>query len=222
MRALIIEDEIELQTQIRLYLEAEGYRVDVCGDGHEGLHMASEYPVDVAILDLGLPGISGLEILKRLREKGSQLPICVLTARGRWQDRVEGLEAGADDYLAKPFQMEELSARLHALLRRSIGAPQSLLHCGPLTLNLASRQITLHGAELKLTNIEYRMLEYLMQHQGRVVSRDEMRDYLYSDELNPESNVIEVVVGRLRRKLDPNGESQLIETLRGRGYRLTP
>lgn len=220
MRILIIEDEIDIQTQIRRHLEAEGYRVDVAGNGEEGWYYASEYPVDAAILDLGLPGLSGLEIIRRLRGRGSALPILVLTARGRWQERVEGLETGADDYLVKPFQMEELSARLKALVRRTLGAPQLQLNCGPLTLDLAAQRVTLNGDAVELTAMEYRTLEYLAQRRGNVVSKNELCDYLYPHDADPESNVIEVMVGRLRRKLAPDGVFQPIETLRGRGYRL--
>ncbi|TAN47717.1 MAG: response regulator transcription factor [Methylococcaceae bacterium] len=220
MRILIIEDETDLQIQIRRHLEAEGYRVDVTGDGQEGWYFASEYPVDAAILDLGLPGLSGLEIIRRLRGQGNPLPILVLTARGRWQERVEGLETGADDYLVKPFQMEELSARLKALVRRTLGAPQLQLNCGPLTLDLAAQRVTLNGGAVELTAMEYRTLEYLAQRRGNVVSKNELCDYLYPHDADPESNVIEVMVGRLRRKLAPDGVFQPIETLRGRGYRL--
>lgn len=221
MRILIIEDEIDIQTQIRRHLETEGYRVDVAGNGEEGWYYASEYPVDAAILDLGLPGMSGLEIIRRLRRQGNALPILVLTARGRWQERVEGLETGADDYLVKPFQMEELSARLKALVRRTLGAPQLQLNCGPLTLDLAAQRVTLNGDAVELTAMEYRTLEYLAQRRGNVVSKNELCDYLYPHDADPESNVIEVMVGRLRRKLAPDGVFQPIETLRGRGYRLT-
>lgn len=220
MRILIIEDEIDIQTQIRRHLETEGYRVDVAGNGEEGWYYASEYPVDAAILDLGLPGMSGLEIIRRLRRQGNALPILVLTARGRWQERVEGLETGADDYLVKPFQMEELSARLKALVRRTLGAPQLQLNCGPLTLDLAAQRVTLNGDAVELTAMEYRTLEYLAQRRGNVVSKNELCDYLYPHDTDPESNVIEVMVGRLRRKLAADGVFQPIETLRGRGYRL--
>jgi two-component system response regulator PhoP len=220
MRILIIEDEIVLQNQIRLYLEAEGYRVDVTGDGREGLYFATEYPINAAIVDLGLPNLPGLDLIKQLRQQGSRLPILVLTARGRWQERVEGLEAGADDYLAKPFQMEELSARLRALVRRTLGAPKLQLNFGRFTLDLISQRVTLDDQPVELTSLEYQMLEYLVQRRGTVVSKSELRDYLYPHDSDPESNVLEVMVGRLRRKLDPDGPFQLIETLRGRGYRL--
>jgi two-component system response regulator PhoP len=220
MRILIIEDETDIRSQIRRQLEKEGYRIDETGDGLEGLYFAQEYPVDAAIIDLGLPRLSGLDIIKRLRGQGSTLPVLVLTARGRWQERVEGLEAGADDYLAKPFQMEELSARLKALLRRVVGAPQSLLDCGYLVLNLATQRVTIDGQLIELTGFEYRMLEYLAQQQGKIVSKDDLVDYLYPHDTDPESNVLTVLVGRLRRKLDPDGLRNPIETLRGRGYRL--
>lgn len=220
MRILIIEDEIAIRTQIRRHLETEGYQVDDTGDGQEGLYFASEYPLDVAIIDLGLPKLSGLDIIASLRQQGSCLPILVLTARGRWQERVEGLEAGADDYLVKPFQMEELIARVKALIRRGIGAPTSELVCGKLRLNLHQQRVILDGDEVELTGFEYRLLEYLAQQQGRIVSKRELSDYLYPHDNDPESNVLTVLVGRLRKKLDPAGIRQPIETLRGRGYRL--
>jgi two-component system response regulator PhoP len=220
MRILIIEDEADIRAQIRRQLEKEGYHVDETGDGKEGFFYATEYPVDAAIVDLGLPGLPGLEIIRRLRQQGNSLPVLILTARGRWQERVEGLEAGADDYLAKPFQMEELSARIKALLRRVVGAPQSLLNCGYLTLNLETQRATVDGVEIELTSFEYRMLEYLAQNHGKIVSKDDLSDYLYPHDADPESNVLTVLVGRLRRKLDPEGIRNPIETLRGRGYRL--
>ncbi len=220
MRILIIEDDIDIRAQVRRHLEKESFRVDETGDGQEGLYFATEYPVDAAIIDLGLPGMSGLEIIKRLRQQGSQLPVLVLTARGRWQERVEGLEAGADDYLVKPFQMEELSARIKALMRRVIGAPQSLLNCGNLILNLDTQKAMVDGIDIELTSFEYQLLAYLAQQQGKIVSKDELTGYLYPHDADPESNVLTVLVGRLRKKLDPEGIRNPIETLRGRGYRL--
>ena len=221
MRVLVIEDEPSLQAQVRARLEAEGYRVDACADGKEGLYLAAEYPLDAAIVDLGLPGLSGIDIIKRLRQRGSALPILILTARGRWQDKVEGLEAGADDYLVKPFQMEELLARLKALLRRATGSAHNALELGPVSLDLATQKLSLDGNELELTTFEYRLLEYLVKQRDRVVSKDELADYLYPHEEDRDSNVIEVLIGRLRRKLDPAGTLSPIETLRGRGYRFT-
>lgn len=220
MRILLIEDDSNIRAQVRRQLEKEGYRVDETGDGREGFYFASEYPLDAAVVDLGLPGLPGLDIIKRLRQQGNNLPILVLTARGRWQERVEGLEAGADDYLAKPFQMEELSARLKALIRRVVGARQSLLCCGNLILNLETQRVTVDGLEIELTRFEYRMLEYLAQQQGKVVSKDDLCNYLYPHDADPESNVLTVLLSRLRRKLDPDGIRNPIETVRGRGYRL--
>jgi len=221
MRILIIEDELDLSQQLRQQFESEGFRVDVARDGKEGLYIASEYPLDAAIIDLGLPGLPGLDIIRQLRARGNALPILILTARGRWQERVEGLETGADDYLVKPFQMEELSARLKALVRRALGAHHGELQCGHLSFNLTEQRVKLNGKEVELTAMEYQMLEYMIRRKNTVVSKNELRDYLYPHDSDPESNVIEVLVGRLRRKLDPEGTQQPIETLRGRGYRLT-
>ncbi len=220
MRILLIEDDPYIRIHIRRYLENHGYRVDETGNGAEGFYFASEYPVDAAIIDLGLPDLSGLEIIKRLRGQGSVLPILVLTARGRWQERVEGLEAGADDYLAKPFQTEELLARLKALLRRVIGAPQSLIRCGNLAINVELQRVYLNEQEIDLTAFEYQLLEYLAKRQGKIVSKNELRGYLYPHDADPESNVLTVLISRLRHKLDSKGTPQLIETLHGRGYRL--
>lgn len=221
MRILVIEDEIKLQQQIRLQLEAAGYMVDTCGDGNEGLFLASEYPLDVAIIDIGLPGRSGLEVIKALREQGSLLPILILTARSSWQDKVQGLEMGADDYLTKPFQMEELQARIKALLRRATGIPQTLLQCGPIALDVGAQSVTVHGKAIELTSFEYRLLEELVRHHGEVLSKHTLNDYLYPHDEDRDSNVLEVMVGRLRRKLDPDGTLNPIETMRGRGYRFT-
>ena len=221
MRILVIEDETGLQADIRLRLETEGYIVDTSGDGNEGLFFATEYPLDAAIIDIGLPGISGIEIIQRLRDQGSTLPVLILTARSRWQEKVEGLEAGADDYLVKPFQMEELLARLKALLRRATGTPTTELRCGAVALNLGTQQVLLHGEVLDVTAFEYRLLEYLMRHSSEAVSKAKLADYLYPHDDDRDSNVIEVIIGRLRKKLDPNGSLQPIETLRNRGYRFT-
>lgn len=221
MRILVIEDETALLDQLRAVLENQGYRVDGSSDGKDGLYLASEYPFDAAIVDLGLPGLSGIEIIRTLRRQGSTLPTLILTARGRWQDKVEGLEAGADDYLAKPFQMEELLARLKALLRRAAGSADHTLRGGPVSLDSAAQKTYLHGQEIELTTFEYRLLEYLMQHRARVIPKHELADYLYPHDEDRDSNVLEVLLSRLRRKLDPDGKLQPIETLRGRGYRFT-
>ncbi|MBX9894678.1 MAG: response regulator transcription factor [Nitrosomonas sp.] len=219
MRILVIEDELRLQNQIRQQLETAGYMVDTCSDGDEGLFLATEYPIDAAIVDIGLPGKSGLEIIKALRERGSLLPILILTARSSWQDKVQGLEMGADDYLTKPFQMEELQARVKALLRRATGIPQTQLKCGPITVDVTSQIVTVQGNVIELTSFEYRLLEELARHHGEVLSKHTLSDYLYPHDEDRDSNVLEVMVGRLRRKLDPAGTLNPIETMRGRGYR---
>jgi two-component system, OmpR family, response regulator PhoP len=219
MRILVVEDEPALQQQVRSQLEAQGYTVDCTGEGKEGLYLASEYPYDAAIVDIGLPGLSGLDIIARLRSRGSHLPILVLTARGRWQDKVQGLETGADDYLTKPFETEELLARLKALLRRAAGAAQEVLRCGPIALNLGAQRVSVDDQEVELTSYEYRLLEHLMRERRRVLSKDELAAHLYPHDEERDSNVIEVLIGRLRRKLDPDGRLQPVETVRGRGYR---
>lgn len=221
MRILVIEDEFRLQNQIRQQLETAGYMVDTCSNGDEGLFLVTEYPLDAAIIDIGLPGKSGLEIIKALRERGSLLPILILTARSSWQDKVQGLEMGADDYLTKPFQMEELQARVKALLRRSTGIPQTFLKCGPITLDVTAQSVTVNGENIELTSFEYRLLEELVRHHGEVLSKHTLADYLYPHDEDRDSNVLEVMVGRLRRKLDPDGTLNPIETMRGRGYRFT-
>lgn len=221
MRILIIEDEPDLREGIRTRLQDQGYTVDASGDGGEGLYLASEYPLDAAIVDIGLPGLSGIDIIRRLRQQGCSLPVLILTARNRWQEKVEGLEAGADDYLTKPFQMEELLARLKALLRRAAGSVDSELRCGPLRLDPHSGRAQLDGVALELTDFEFRLLEYLMRHSQETLSKAQLADYLYPHERDRDSNVIEVMIARLRKKLDPRGSRKPIETLRNRGYRLT-
>jgi two-component system response regulator PhoP len=219
MRILVIEDEPALLAQVSARLSQEGFDVNCSADGEEGLYLATELPFDAAVVDLGLPKLSGLEVIRRLRMDASLLPILVLTARARWQDKVEGLEAGADDYLAKPFQMEELLARLRALLRRAVGAASQELSCGPLSLDLSAQKVRIGERVLDLTAFEYRLLEQLVTNRGRVLSKLELTDRLYPQEEDRDSNELEVLVGRLRRKLDPKGDLVPIETLRGRGYR---
>ena len=221
MRILIIEDEAVLRAQVAARLSREGYVCEGTGDGSEGFYLASEYPFDAAVVDLGLPVLSGIEIIRRLRAAGNLLPILVLTARSRWQDKVEGLEAGADDYLAKPFEMDELVARLRALLRRAQGAASQELRAGPLRLDRAGQRVWVGERLVDLTGFEFRLLERLMTQRGRVLSKRELADYLYAHDEDRDSNVLEVLLGRLRRKLDPDGSLAPIETLRGRGYRLT-
>ena len=221
MRLLLIEDDAALRLGLARQLEAEGYRVDQAADGEDGLFQAREYPVDLVIVDLGLPKLSGIAIIEALRGEGRTLPILVLTARGSWQDKVRGLEAGADDYLVKPFEYPELAARVKALLRRSLKAASDVLTLGALAIDLTAQVARVDGAALELTTYEYRVLEYLVRERGRVVSKQELSDYLYPHDEDRDSNVLEVLIGRLRRKLDPDGTLAPIETLRGRGYRFT-
>ena len=221
MRILVIEDEQDLLTGIKTRLQSEAYIVDTSAEGNEGYFFATEYPLDAAIVDIGLPGMSGIEIIKKLRQQGSTLPILILTARSRWQEKVEGLEAGADDYLVKPFQMEELLARLKALLRRASGSASTELSCGCLTLKLETQQVLRDAEVVDITAFEYRMLEYLIRHSNEAVSKTRLADYLYPHDDDRDSNVIEVLIGRLRKKLDPDGSLKPIETLRNRGYRFT-
>ena len=219
LRIVLVEDDVALRSQIADALEADGSRVDTASDGDTGLYLLTEYHCDIAVVDLGLPGIDGLEVIRRVRGHKPRLPILVLTARDRWQDKVEGLEAGADDYLAKPFHMEELLARLRALARRSLQSGQERLQFGPLVVDTAGDDVRLNGEPVALTTFEYRLLLTLVRQPGRVLSKDALADYLYDHDEDRESNVIEVLIGRLRRKLDADGSLGLIETLRGRGYR---
>jgi two-component system response regulator PhoP len=219
MRALIIEDEDTLRNQIVEALQSEGFAIDAAADGVEGLYLAREMPIDVAIVDLGLPEIDGMEIIKTVRDEGHLYPILILTARDRWQDRVEGLEAGADDYLGKPFHLEELLARLRALLRRVGGWAQSQLDFGQMRIETREQQVFVCDAEISLTAYEYKVLEYLALHAGEVISKPTLLDHLYEEDTERDTNVLEVFVRRLRRKLDPDSTLNPIETLRGRGYR---
>ena len=219
MRLLLVEDDAALRLGLARRLEADGYRVDQAADGEDGLFQAREYPVDLAIIDLGLPKLGGLNVVKSLRADGRTLPILILTARGSWQDKVVGLEAGADDYLVKPFEYPELAARLKALLRRSLKATSDVLTLGVIAIDFSAQSARLAGVPVELTAFEYRLLEFLVRERARVVSKQELSDYLYPHDEDRDSNVLEVLVGRLRRKLDPDGTLAPIETLRGRGYR---
>ncbi|MAK65531.1 MULTISPECIES: response regulator transcription factor [unclassified Methylophaga] len=221
MRVLLIEDEPHLREQIGQHLRQHQLTVDMSSDGEDGLFLGTEYPYDVAVIDLGLPKLSGIEVIKQLRQQNITFPILILTARGRWQDKVEGLEAGADDYLVKPFHFEELVARLNALARRAAGWSNSTMRCGQVELNPASQQVTVKNFPIELTAFEYRLLHYLMLHAGEVISKTELTDHIYEQDQDRDSNVIEVFVKRLRNKLDPEKVLNPIETLRGRGYRLT-
>ncbi len=220
MRLLLVEDDPNLSRSLAAQLEQAGYSVEKSTDGREGLYYAREYPVDLAIVDLGLPSMSGVELIKQLRADGKEYPILVLTARDRWQDKVEALKLGADDYVVKPFNVEELLARVDALLRRAGGWAQSELVCGPIVLDTRTQEVKVNGGKLELTSFEYKLLEYLMMHAGEVMSKTQITEALYSEDFERDSNVIEVFVGRLRRKLDPDNTYKPIETLRGRGYRL--
>ena len=221
MRAIVIEDDQAINQQIVARLKQEGFAVDAADNGVDGLYLIQEFPSDVAIVDLGLPGMSGLELIKQIRAEANNLPILILTARGRWQDKVEGLDAGADDYLVKPFHQEEMMARIRVLIRRAAGWSDSSLSCGPLKLDPATQRLTRDDREIELTAYEYKVIEYLMLHAGQVVSKTELTEHLYADDDDRDSNVIEVFIRRLRQKLDPDETLQPIETLRGRGYRFT-
>ncbi len=219
MRILVVEDEAALRQQLDAQLRDAGYAVDSAADGEDGFFLGHENPVDLAVVDLGLPKLSGIDVIRRWRDAGRNFPVLILTARGRWQDKVEGLNTGADDYLTKPFQAEELLARVNALLRRAAGVARPLLRCGPITLDTAARSVELDGQPLELTGHEYKVLEYLMLNRGKVVSKTELTEHVYDQDFDRDSNVIEVFIGRLRRKLDPDNRYQPVETLRGRGYR---
>ncbi|MCP5143626.1 MAG: response regulator transcription factor [Gammaproteobacteria bacterium] len=219
MRILIVEDDLRLREQLAERLRAEGYAVDLAANGTDGEFLGKEYPIDVAIVDLGLPDRSGGDVIKHWRSAGIGFPVLILTARGRWEDKVAGLELGADDFLVKPFHTEELIARLKALVRRSAGWSDPKLRCDPVVLDTAARVALVNNAEISLTALEYKVLEYLMLHTGAVVSKSALTEHIYEDESDRDSNVLEVIIGRLRRKLDPDKSVDPIDTVRGQGYR---
>jgi two-component system response regulator PhoP len=219
MRLLVVEDDKALRESLVEQLKQSGFNVDAAADGEEGLYCGREFSIDLAIVDLGLPKVSGMELIQKLRAEGKAYPILILTARDRWQDKVEGLQAGADDYVAKPFHFEELMARVRALLRRSGGWAQPVLKCGPVALDTRTQEVSVHDRKVELTSFEYRILEYLMHRAGEVISKTELTERLYAQDFDRDSNTIEVFIGRLRRKLDPDDTIKPIETLRGRGYR---
>ena len=221
MRVLVIEDDADIREQLIDTMQGEGYVVDAAAEGAQGLYYDLEYPIDIAIVDLGLPEVSGLDIIKQLREAGKDYPVIILTARTRWQNRVEGLEAGADDYVDKPFHHEELLARMRALLRRTGRWSQAEFSCGSIRLNTSEQRVLVHDEEIPLTAYEYKVIEHLMMHAGEVISKTDLTESMYDDESDRDSNVIEVFIRRLRMKLDPDGSINPIETLRGRGYRFT-
>lgn len=220
MRLLVVEDELVLSKQIQEFFSGKGFAVDVAHTGAEGLYMGKEYPVDAAVIDIGLPDFSGIELIKQLRKAHIVFPILILTARARWQEKVEGLESGADDYLVKPFHFEELLARMNALLRRSSGNAHPVLTLGNIELDTVAQQVSVGGKALELTAYEYKVLEYLMFRKNTVVSKSVLTEHIYDEDFERDSNVIEVFIGRLRKKLDPDGTLKPIETLRGRGYRM--
>jgi two-component system, OmpR family, response regulator len=216
MRILIVEDEPNLLRQLKAGLEGAGYAVDTAGDGEEGLYLGSSEAYDAVVLDLGLPRIDGLTVLDRWRKEGRTMPVLVLTARDSWSDKVAGLDAGADDYLAKPFQSEELIARLRALIRRAAGQASSELVAGGVKLDARSGRVTLDGEPVKLTAQEFKLLSYLMHHRGKVISRTELIEHIYDQDFDRDSNTIEVFITRIRKKLG----ADLINTTRGLGYSL--
>jgi two-component system response regulator PhoP len=221
MRILLVEDEAALRETLAARLRREGFAVDVASDGEEGLYLGREVPFDVAVIDLGLPKMSGLDLVKALRGEGRKFPILILTARSSWQDKVEGLKTGADDFVVKPFHVEELLARLNALMRRASGWTKPLLECGPIVLDTTAQSVTVDGTAVELTSYEYKVLEYLMLHAGELVSKADLTEHIYQQDFDRDSNVLEVFIGRLRKKLDPENALKPIETVRGRGYRFS-
>jgi two-component system, OmpR family, response regulator len=218
MRVLLVEDDPDLSRQLKHALADAGYAVDYAPDGEEAQFLGETEPYDAVVLDLGLPKTDGVTVLERWRKGGMAAPVLILTARGAWSEKVAGFDAGADDYLTKPFHTEELLARLRALMRRAAGHAQAALECGALRLDPRAARATVNGEPLRLTSLEYRLLHYLMMHQGRVISRTELVEHLYDQDFDRDSNTIEVFVGRLRKKIGPDR----IETVRGLGYRLLP
>ncbi len=216
MRILVVEDDPDLQRLLASALRDQGYVVDTASDGEEGHFLGDTEPYDAVILDLGLPEMDGLTVLEKWRKAGRAMPVLILTARDRWADKVAGLDAGADDYVAKPFYTEEVLARVRTLLRRGAGLASSDIECGPLRIDTRAARVTVQGNPVKLTSLEYRLLAYLGHHKGRVVSRGELVEHLYDQDFDRDSNTIEVFVGRLRKKLGVN----VIHTMRGLGYKL--
>ena len=219
MRILIVEDDNALRSQIAQAFRDDGYVAETAADGEQGLYMAQEFPIDLAVIDLGLPKTNGIEIIRRVRKAGRKVPILILTARDGWQSKVEGLEAGADDYMVKPFNTPELLARARALLRRSGGWASAVLSSGPYALDTGAKTLMVNEVNVDLTSYEYRVLEYLLTHAGKVISKSELSEHLYAEEDERDSNVIEVFIRRLRQKLDPDSSINPITTLRGSGYR---
>ncbi len=220
MRILIAEDDSRLLTQLDRLMQDNGYSVDLADDGERALFHLNEYPYDLAVVDIGLPKLDGFEVIQRARQNNVRCPILILTARDRWQEKVEGLDSGADDYLTKPFHDEELLARAKALIRRASGQANPVVQAGPIELDTVSEEIRVHGKALELTAYEYKVMQYLMMNPLKVISKTELTEHIYDQDFDLDSNVIEVFVGRLRKKLDPDNTLKPIETLRGRGYRI--
>ena len=217
---LIAEDDSRLLTQLDSLLQQHGYSVDLADNGEHALYLLNEYAYDLAIIDIGLPKMDGFEVIRNARQEDIRCPVLILTARDRWQEKVEGLDAGADDYLTKPFHNEELLARVKALIRRASGQANPVIQFGPISLDTVAEEITVNDAPLELTAYEYKVMEYLMLNPQKVVSKTELTEHIYDQDFDLDSNVIEVFVGRLRKKLDPENSFKPIETLRGRGYRI--
>ena len=222
MRLLIVEDEPAICQQLANALHSKHFAVDTAADGKEGQYLISEHPYDLAIIDLGLPALTGLELIRWLRAAQKDFPVLILTARGNWQDKVEGLEAGADDYVTKPCHPEEITARVNALLRRSSGSASPSQQFGKLEINSSARSVSMNGKALNLTSFEYNTLAYLIHQRDKVISKTELTEHLYDQDFDRDSNVIEVFIGRLRKKLDPDNHYKPITTIRGQGYRFTP
>jgi two-component system, OmpR family, response regulator len=218
MRLLVVEDEPSLNAQVKQALEQEGFVVDTAFDGEEAAYLGQNEPYDLIILDIGLPQKDGLTVLEDWRAQGVATPVLILTARDRWSDKVKGMDAGADDYVAKPFQMEEVLARVRAILRRAAGLSSNMVTCGPVVLDLKTNRVTDNGMAVRLTAQEYRVLAYMLTRMGKVISRTELTEHIYDQDFDRDSNTIEVFVGRLRQKLSVN----IIETVRGMGYRVNP
>lgn len=218
MRMLIVEDDARLRDQLAAHFRQVGWAVDEAKDGKEGVFYGSEYDCDIAIVDLGLPEMGGMEMIRQWRGSERAFPILILTARSDWQDKVEGLEAGADDYVTKPFHLPEIDARVNALVRRAAGRAGALAEFGPISIDFSARQVLLDGQALALTSYEFNTLEYLVNRAGQVVSKTELTEHLYEQDFDRDSNVIEVFVARLRKKLDPEGALKPIRTVRGAGY----
>ncbi|MFT5838139.1 MAG: two-component system response regulator PhoP [Flavobacteriales bacterium] len=220
MRILVVEDDSRLLTQLDVLLQKNGYSVDLADDGEKALFLLQEHNYDLAIIDIGLPVIDGFEVIQKARKNDVSCPILILTARDRWQEKVEGLDSGADDYLTKPFHNEELLARINALIRRAAGKAHPTIEKGPISLDTLSEEVTVNGQYIELTAYEYKVLEYLLLNPQKVISKTELTEHIYDQDFDLDSNVIEVFVGRLRKKVDPDGSINPIETLRGRGYRI--